>query len=272
MLERIKRPLSLLSAIIMATTLLGFLPANTFSENRLGIIASAEENYNNGFLEDGSYQSAEKINSDNYSDYGFTADNWKTFKDYYAISNAGQLYWFATKSVDDPDIRSSNVVLTDDIVVNKNVLKSDGSLADNASTFRKWIPIAGSEYYGGTFNGQGHTISGLYFDDGSVDCVGLFARTNSYAKIYNVGIIDTYFNGSHTVGSITGYFHESTFENCYSRSTLLSSGGSSEKECRVGGLVGRSYTGTIKNCYFVGKVGTTSSYTSVFVVRCRGLA
>ena len=64
----------------------------------------------------------------------------------YEISNAGQLYWFAglvngTLSGVAQN-KSANAVLTADIVVNANVLKSDGTLNDG--TFKEWTPIATS--------------------------------------------------------------------------------------------------------------------------------
>lgn len=107
----------------------------------------------------------------------------------YEISNAGQLYWFAglvngTLSGVAQN-KSANAVLTADIVVNANVLKSDGTL--NEGTFKEWTPIATSASpYTGIFDGQNHTISGLYFNQENSYDVGLFGRNNG--KIANAGI------------------------------------------------------------------------------------
>lgn len=51
----------------------------------------------------------------------------------YEISNADQLYWFANK-INNENYTSGNInaVLTADIVVNENVLKSDGTLNDGS--------------------------------------------------------------------------------------------------------------------------------------------
>ena len=87
----------------------------------------------------------------------------------YQIGTAEELYWFAalvngtlggeTKNA------SENAVLTADITVNTGVLKSDGTHADDVSGFETWIPIGNNlNPYTGTFDGQGHTISGLYFN------------------------------------------------------------------------------------------------------------
>ena len=67
----------------------------------------------------------------------------------YEISNADQLYWFANK-INNENYTSGNInaVLTADIVVNENVLKSDGTLNDGS--FTDWTPIgmwAGDDKY-----------------------------------------------------------------------------------------------------------------------------
>ena len=58
---------------------------------------------------------------------------------------------------------SANAVLTKNITVNNEVLISDVTLNNNGSGFETWTPIGYFESYTGTFDGQGHTISGLYF-------------------------------------------------------------------------------------------------------------
>ena len=135
----------------------------------------------------------------------------------YEISNAGQLYWFAglvngmlsgvTQNT------SANAVLTADIVVNKNVLKPDGTL--NEGTFKEWTPITDSSNstYSGRFDGQNHTIRGLYFNQEDSYDVGLFGRNNG--KIANAGILDSYFYGTSKVGGVCGDNNTGTITNCY---------------------------------------------------------
>ncbi len=122
----------------------------------------------------------------------------------YQISNAEELYWFAalvngTIEGETPNA-SANAVLTANIIVNTDVLNDDGTLANNYPDFITWIPI-GSPYEG-TFDGRGHTISGLYFNDSNIDCVGLFG--NNSGTIQNVGVVDSYFNGKNYVGGVCG--------------------------------------------------------------------
>ena len=133
----------------------------------------------------------------------------------YEISNAGQLYWFAglvngTLSGETQNA-SANAVLTADIVVNENVLKPDGTL--NEGSFKEWTPIGIYFYksYGGIFDGQNHTISGLYFSQGDKMYLGLFGI--NAGKISNVGILDSYFCGKVSVGGVCGYNFEGTITN-----------------------------------------------------------
>ena len=172
----------------------------------------------------------------------------------YEISNAGQLYWFAglangTLSGIEHNT-SANAVLTKDIVVNKNVLKSDGTL--NEGTFKEWTPIATSASpYTGIFDGQNHTISGLYFKQEDSYNVGLFSRNNG--KIANAGILDSYFYGTSKVGGVCGNNYTGTITNCYNTGSVSGLG-------TLGGVSGYNYTGSITNCYNTGNVSGSSGF------------
>ena len=172
----------------------------------------------------------------------------------YEISNAGQLYWFAglvngTLSGETQNA-SANAVLTADIVVNKNVLKSDGTV--NEGTFKEWTPIATSASpYTGIFDGQNHTISGLYFNQENSYDVGLFGRNNG--KIANAGILDSYFYGTSKVGGMCGNNYTGTISNCYNTGSVSGIG-------TAGGVSGYNYTGSITNCYNTGNVSGSSGF------------
>ena len=172
----------------------------------------------------------------------------------YEISNAGQLYWFAglvngTLSGVAQN-KSANAVLTADIVVNANVLKSDGTL--NEGTFKEWTPIATSASpYTGIFDGQNHTISGLYFNQEDSYNVGLFSRNNG--KIANAGILDSYFYGTSKVGGMCGNNYTGTISNCYNTGSVSGIG-------TAGGVSGYNYTGSITNCYNTGNVSGSSGF------------
>ena len=229
--------------------------------NGCGVLtAKAEEteshNYNaQGFCtECDAYQPA-TLTTDKYDvDGDDSKDN------VYEIANAGELYWFTDKVLNDNDTYGKiNVVLTDDIVVNENVLKSDGTL--NEGTYRDWIPI-GTFYYGqnhvpfaapysGIFDGQDHTISGLYLKKDDDRSIGLFGCIEE-GKIYNVSISDSYFSGATDVGGICGKSHIGTVVNCHNAGTINGTIGTSH--LGIGGICGSTYRGTITDCDNTGVV------------------
>ena len=172
----------------------------------------------------------------------------------YEISNAGQLYWFAglvngTLSGVTQNT-SANAVLTADIVVNENVLKPDGTL--NEGTFKEWTPIGNTcngsySPYTGIFEGQNHTISGLYFKKENTSEVGFFGYNGG--KISNVGILNSYFCGFSQVGGVCGY-NSSTITNCYNKGVV---DGTADGASSFGGVCGCNL-GILTNCYNTGIV------------------
>lgn len=84
---------------------------------------------------------------------------------------------------------------------NKGALQSD---------LLEWTPIGTiTARFAGEFDGQGHTISGLYFNDTSKDYVGLFGYAQG-AEIKNVGVVNSYFSGNNYVGGVCGYVNTGT--------------------------------------------------------------
>ena len=176
----------------------------------------------------------------------------------YQIGSAAELYWFA-KTVNEGDY-DANAVLTDNITINENVL-NDGSLNTNSS-FREWTPIGeygtyGEKAYTGTFDGRGHTISGLYYN-GSGYYVGLFGRVDSDGRVQKVNVADSYISNSYrygNVGGVCGINNGGTITNCSFDGTVTGS----VTGTYVGGVCGINNGGTITNCYNTGSV--TGTYT-----------
>ncbi|WP_124098483.1 GLUG motif-containing protein [Ruminococcus sp. Marseille-P6503] len=169
---------------------------------------------------------------------------------YYEIYTADQLYWFAEQvNGGNTDI---NARLMDNIVINENVLTSDGELNGDGSGFRAWTPIgnSNSKIYKGTFDGNNKTISGIYINNGSASYQGLFG--NNSGTIQNVGVIDSYIKGSYNVGGVCGRSY-GTISNCYNAGTV------SGKSVQVSGICGLS-SGTINNCYNTGVVSGESNF------------
>ena len=171
----------------------------------------------------------------------------------YKIGTAEELYWFAgLVNGTLPGVKkdlSANAILTDDIIVNTGVLDPNKDLV-SGNDFIEWIPIGKSssddDAYTGTFDGNGHTISGLYFNKSNSWYVGLFGCIGAEGKISNVGVSDSYFQSSNCpyIGGVCGS-NSGELQNCSNSSTVIGK----ENEYRIGGVCGYNYGGTIKSCY-----------------------
>lgn len=177
--------------------------------------------------------------------------------DVYQIGTAGELYWFTALvngllTDGTPPNSAANAVLTSDITVNTNVLDENGSLTATSDTRLDWIPIGNDDRpYTGSFNGQGHTISGLYVDRSESWYIGLFGYSKGTIK--NTSVAASYIKGNEYVGGLCGYARSATIENCHN------SGVVSGVEF-VGGLCGENFTGVVQLCSNTGKVSSTDGY------------
>ena len=170
----------------------------------------------------------------------------------YEIGNAGQLYWFADKvNKESYKYVNVNVVLTADIVVNKNVL-NDGDLTKDVDGLRDWTPI---QQYGGTFDGAQHTISGIYCVSDTIDEAGIFQNTIDNAIVENIGVLDSYYclKEGYNVGGIVG-FNSGIIRNCYNEGMVSSL---YNNDNYLGGICGMNGGGTITGCYNKGKVANS---------------
>ena len=107
-----------------------------------------------------------------------------------------------------------------------------------------WTPIGTSfsNSYTGTFNGGGHTITGLTVT-GSNEYAGLFGRIGSGGKVMNVkleGVQIESDNEMSAVGGVVGYSY-GNIENC-------SVSGSVSSNSTAGGVVGAQLGGSITGC------------------------
>lgn len=123
----------------------------------------------NGFATvDGSYQPAEQVTAENCKAFGLD----ENYIGYYAVSNAGQLYWFADyvngNGDDATPHLSESVVLCEDIEMN-DTSKLDSWTIDTTDVIN-WPAIGAFNVnfdnynivYQGTFDGNHKTIRGLY--------------------------------------------------------------------------------------------------------------
>lgn len=208
----------------------------------------------------------------------------------YQITSAAELYWFAglvNGTLTDVTKNSSACAkLMNDITVNNNLLDrityktdDDGNLTNevaNGGNFISWTPIgAANNSYQGTFDGNGKTISGLFFNDSQKSHVGLF--DNIYmATIRNVGVVDSYFFGEHYVGGVCAFGVDGTITGSYNTGVVSGEGcvggvcgtgssvtitdsyntGSVSGNDYVGGVFGYGENCTINNCYYLKAEGT----------------
>ncbi len=125
----------------------------------------------------------------------------------------------------------------------------------------QWTPIGSKSLpFRATFEGNGHTISGLsYIDEttpnGSSAGIGLFGQTGSTAVIQNLHVEGTVKTYQANIGGIVGFSSGALEMNNCSFSGTVQGGGWSYR-ANTGGLVGNassSSTVTITDCFVYGE-------------------
>ena len=179
----------------------------------------------------------------------FAMDGEGTTADPYIIATAEDLFDFA-KAVNEGNT-TANAVLTADIT-----LPID----------RNWTPIGKDKdhMYNGTFDGDGHTITGLSVDIQSDNIIyaGLFGYIGEGGTIKNLSLADSKITCSGNrvyAGGVCGRNY-GTIENCYNTGDVSGTGTSSYGYVYAGGVCGWN-TGTIQNCYNTGEVSGASTST-----------
>ena len=182
-----------------------------------------------------------------------------TENDPYQISTAAQLKRFrniVNGTGGQTQNRGACAVLMNDIVLNDGTFDANGTYTSGSSgkTAEKWTPIGkytsdnDKTPYTGTFDGQGHTIKGLYVNSTSDAYVGLFGYLEG-AAVRNL-TVDGYVQGSNVVGGIAGYASKAAIENCSNHCSVF--GGS---DSMIGGIAGLNFDGAkIIDCYNVGTI------------------
>jgi len=189
----------------------------------------------------------------------------------FTLTTAEQLAGLAALVNDGNDFAGKTVSLGADIVLNY-------SLSENS---RQWTPIgdaAAGKGFAGTFDGCGHTVSGLYINN-NANNQALFgyisAREGSTGgTVRNLGVVDSAVSCASQSGGVVGYSNAGLVANCYANVTVHTSGN------YAGGIVGSANsTITVENCYNVGTVTAGGSYAGGIapcptigpVLQCYGL-
>ena len=178
-----------------------------------------------------------------------------TVENPYQIGTAEELYWFAGlvngTLPGEKKNTSANAKLMNDITVNEGVLDANKDLVSK-SDFIEWEPIGTSHIddnaYSGTFDGNKHTISGLYFNKPNSYSVGLFGYIGANGKISNVGVLDSYFHLTAEGGGVCGSNY-GELQNCSNSSTVIGT----QSWAKIGGVCGMNY-GTVRDCKNTGSV------------------
>ncbi|MBE6639570.1 MAG: hypothetical protein E7616_09030, partial [Ruminococcaceae bacterium] len=179
---------------------------------------------------------------------------------YYLIASEDDLFEFA------------QIVNGNHSSIAKNTFANAKLTADITMTgaIRPWTPIASSrdnvaDFYKGTFDGQGHTISNLYFNDTTAFSAGLFGYVKG-GTVRNVIVADSYV-AAIWGGAIAGrFFGDGRIEGCGNLNTTVTAG-------EVGGIVGITDS-TIIACWNTGTIsgstwaGGICSYLSGSVKGC----
>lgn len=141
--------------------------------------------------------------------------------------------------------------------------QSDPSLncaltADINMTGKEWTPVGMSINYSGTFDGQGHTITGLNISSSS-EAVALFGDIGAAGKVMNLQLKDVTYNGSTAMGGIA-HGNSGTITACSVTGTLTNT----TNNGAVGGIAAINY-GTITACWFNGTITGGSNVGGIAV-------
>ena len=200
-------------------------------------VAQSEEDICNATQTNGFCDMCGKYTEPELSTGEYDANGDGTMDAVYEIGTAGELLWFS-RYVNSGNT-SANAVLVNDIVLNKGLLSDEAEIVGAIN--HVWSPIGtASAMYNGAFNGQGHTVSGLYCMLGT-DYGGLFGYVGSAGSVREVGVTDSYIASGNYTGGIVGR-NAGKVENCFATRSFVYAAS------RSGGIAGEN-AGTVASCY-----------------------
>ena len=176
-----------------------------------------------------------------------------TSGDPYLISNASDLQELAVNVNGGTSYTGEYFKMTADISfgywqdANSNGIVDADEIYDQASggtaytMTSNYTAIGDSTHsFTGTFDGDNHTVSGIYLNESASDYQGLFGQVQS-GTVKNVSVEGSYIKGNQRVGGITGFCTLSTIDNCHCNGSVVGLHS-------VGGIAGRNHTSTIDRC------------------------
>jgi len=166
--------------------------------------------------------------------------------DYYLIGNAGQLKLFADM------VNGGQKTIKAKLIKDIDMSAVCHAASEGVAKVN-WTPIGNyNKPFYGTFDGDWHTVSNLYFDGSSTDYVGLIGYTRDNATIVKVGVVGVNLNGREYVGGLCGFNYKATITNCYTTGTVKGSK-------KVGGVCGAILNTRFTNCYSQAEVVSNGS-------------
>ena len=165
--------------------------------------------------------------------------------------------------IDTPE-KLAEIGKSDDYPLNGNYILTDDIELDGSEN-NLLYPIGYSgEAFTGTFDGNGHTISGLYMNAQSAGNqtrgLGLFSYLGSDGTIKNLTVKGDIYpeNIGNSVGGVAGICNGGKISNCTSGVNIIG-----ETQSTVGGVVGSAEVGsTVENCRYTGTINVTHSDSS----------
>lgn len=182
---------------------------------------------------------------------GTTVEPGKDASGVYQIGTAEELAWLAAEiNNSSNNSQSYSAVLTADIDLG----------------YRPWTPIGcyvdwqSNHPYRGVFDGQGHTVSGLYVTALSNGYAGLFGYTSGSTTIKNLTVegeirLEDVSTTAKHIGGIVGEAN-AKLERCVSRVRISAAGFGTRDTCAVGGIAGK-LSGAMTDCRFEGSIDIT---------------
>ena len=193
----------------------------------------------------------EYFTDNNYTKESLTEDDLSgkgTREEPYVLSSTKGFMLFFNYSLCNIDYTNKYVELACDVVLNDEKFDKDGNPSGGDGVIYAWYSLKAN---GLIFNGNGHTISGLYQNNETeTDKAGMFIAVQSGSYLSNFKLVNLYINSyvdktqgyNGYVGALTRYLGGSTIENCYIEGAV--------KGGAVGGIAGYSSTTSTKilNC------------------------
>ena len=190
-----------------------------------------------------------------------------TPEDPFQIANGPQLAYLANLVNNGNSYYAAcSYILTSDILLNET---DDFETWQTNPPDNKWTPIGSStdddshSYFTGTFDGNGHTIEGMYVADGK-DYSGFFGVSRN-ALFTDITLTKAYIDGGSYTGGISGYYAADTKETsgfmyCSFSGVVLSDGNNAGGITGYFRAEGELNTTSITECCVSGHISATKGY------------